>query len=326
MTSVKRWPMALVVAAAAALLATESRAQDAYPDRPVRIVVGFAAGSSTDVASRVLAEELSKAMGQRFIVENRPGASSNIATASVAKAAPDGYTLLMGTVANAINTAIKKDLSFDFGKDFKPIALVGTVPNILVVHPSVEARNVQELISLAKARPGALLYGSPGAGTSPHLSAELFKAMAGVEMAHIAYNGSSQAVQDLVAGRIHVMFSPASSVVAHVEAGTLRALASTGKTPASIMPDLPTVADSGLPGFDTSVWFGLLAPAGTPDAIIDKLVAAVTRAVRSDAVLEAFRPQGIEPLVGGPEEFARYIADETSKWADVAVKAGLVKP
>jgi len=296
-----------------------------YPERPVRIVVGFSPGASSDVAARIVGEELSRTLGQRFFVENKPGASSNTAAASAAQAEADGYTLFLGSVANAINSSLKP-ASIDLRKDLKPIALLCALPNILVVHPSVQATTVKELIALAKAEPGKLNYGSAGAGTSPHLSAELFKTMAGVNMVHVPYTGTAQAAQDLIAGRLHLMFSPASTALPQIEAGNLRPLAWTSFARGPSLPNLPTVAESGLPGFETSIWFGLLAPLATPDPIRDRLAEAVGRAVKSDAVMKGFRAQGIEPLEGGPAAFAKYIAEETAKWADVVVKAGLAKP
>jgi tripartite-type tricarboxylate transporter receptor subunit TctC len=315
-----------LLAAIAALAAghPSARAQS-YPSRPIHIVVGFAAGSSTDVATRILAEKLGEILGQRVVVENKPGAASNIATESVARAPKDGYTLLMGTVANTINTGLRSGLSFDFGKDLVPIALVATVPNILVVHPSTGVATVAELVALAKAKPDQITYGSAGVGTSPHLSGELFAQMAGLKLVHVPYTGSAQAVTDLIAGRTSMMFSPASSVLPHVEAGSLKALASTEKSRTEIAPHLPTVAEAGLPGFDTSVWFGLMAPAGTPPEIIDRLEKAVAEALRSEQVASALKRQGIDPLPGGPEAFAKHTEAETRKWGDVIRQAG-VKP
>jgi tripartite-type tricarboxylate transporter receptor subunit TctC len=295
-----------------------------YPDRPVRIVVGFSPGASADVAARLLAEELSRIVGQRFFVENRPGASSNTAAVSVTQAEADGYTLFLGSVANAINASLKPG-SVDLRKDLKPIALLCALPSILVVHPSVKAGTVKELIALAKAEPGKLNYGSAGPGTAPHLSAELFKAMTGTDMVHVPYTGTAQAMQDLIAGRLHLMFSPSSTALPQIEAGKLRALAWTTATRGPSLPNLPTVAEAGLPGFSTSLWFALLAPAATPDAIRDRLAEAIGRAVKSEAVIRGFRAQGIEPLEGGPDALAGFIAEETTRWADVIAKAGLAK-
>jgi tripartite-type tricarboxylate transporter receptor subunit TctC len=315
----------LALSVAAAMLVPISFASADYPERPVRVVVGFSPGASSDVAARIVAEELSRSLGQRFFVENRPGASSNTAAASVAQADADGYTLFLGSVANAINVSLKPS-SVDLRKDLKAIALLCALPSILVVHPSVKANTVKGLIALAKAEPGKLNYGSAGPGTAPHLSGELFKAMAGIDMVHVPYTGTAQAAQDLIAGRLHLMFSPASTALPHIEAGNLRALAWTTSSRGPSLPDLPTVAESGLPGFETSLWFGLLAPVATPDPVRDRLAEAVSRAVKSEAVIKSFRAQGIEPLDGGPSAFAKYIAEETARWADVVVKAGLAKP
>jgi len=315
----------IALACGAAMLGASPYAWADYPERPVRIVVGFGPGSAADVAARIVGEELSRTMGQRFFVENRPGAGSNTAAVSVAKGDADGYTLFLGSVANTISSSVKGS-NVDLKSDLKPIALLCSLPNILVVHPSVKATTVQELIALAKAEPGKLNYGSAGAGTSLHLSAELFKSMAGINVVHVPYTGSPQAMQDLIAGRLHMMFSPASTALPQIEGGNLRPLAWSSSARGRSLPNLPTVAESGLPGFDTSIWFGLLAPVGTPDAIRDHLAEAIAQALRSEAVINAFRAQEIEPLPGGPAAFAKYIADETRKWADVAAKAGLVKP
>lgn len=323
MTAIVRRLLGLAIAAAAT--SGSAFAQPAYPDRPVKIIVGFAAGSAADLSARVIGEELARTLKQPFVVESRPGASSNIAAESVVRSPPDGYTLYLGSVANTINTSVKKGAFVDIGKDLKPVAMVCSVPNLLVVHPSVQATTVKELIAIAKADPDKLNYGSAGPGTAPHLSAELLKSMAGIKMTHVPYQGTAQAAQDLVGGRLHLMFSPASTVLPQVEAKNLRAIAWSTLKRSAAMPAIPTVAESGLPGFETSIWFGLLAPAGTPDAIRDQLAAAVVVAQKSDAVASGFRKQGIEPATAGPAEFAKYIASETLKWSDVVVKAGLVK-
>jgi tripartite-type tricarboxylate transporter receptor subunit TctC len=315
----------LVLLATAASLGTIPCAWAAYPDRPVRIVVGFGPGSAADVAGRIVAEELSRTMGQRYFVENKPGAGSNTAAASVAKGDADGYTLFLGSVANAISSSVKGS-NVNLKNDLKPIALLCSLPNILVVHPSVKATSVQELIALAKAEPGKLNYGSAGAGTSLHLSAELFKSMAGINIVHVPYTGSPQAMQDLIGGRLHMMFAPGSTALPQIEGGNLRPLAWSSIARGRSLPNLPTVAEAGLAGFDTSIWFGILAPVGTSDGIRDQLAEAITRALKSEVVINAFRTQEMEPLQGGPAEFARFIADETAKWADVATKAGLTRP
>jgi len=314
------------LAAGIALLAwltMAAHAEEAYPARPVRIIVGFGPGASADIAARVLAQRMSQTLGQQVIIENRPGAGSNIATEYVARAPKDGYTLLFGTVANTINTTLSKNLSFDFGKDFAPIAQAVTLPNILVVHPSLGVDRVPDLISLARSKPQEIFFGSSGVGTSPHLSGELFNEMAGVKLVHVPYPGSAQAVTDLLAGRVQVMFSPASTVLPHVAEGKLKALASTELKRAGAAPNLPTMSEAGLTGFDTSVWFGLLAPVGTPANVAARLNQAVNDALRSDDVVALLRAQGMDTLGGTPEAFAHTIADETQKWARVIAAAGL---
>jgi tripartite-type tricarboxylate transporter receptor subunit TctC len=300
-----------------------AHADDAYPVRPVRIIVGFGPGASADIAARVLAQKLGETLGQQFIVEDRPGGGSNIATEYVARASKDGYVLLFGTVANTINTTLSKNLTFDFAKDFAPIAFAVTLPNILVVHPSLGVDNVADLIGLAKSKPQQIFFGSSGVGTSPHLSGELFNEMAGVKLVHVPYPGSAQAVTDLLAGRVQVMFSPASTVLPHVADGKLKALASTQLKRTTAAPDLPTMTEAGLAGFDTSVWFGLLAPAGTPGEVVAKLNHAVNDALSAGEVPALLKAQGMEPLGGTPEAFARIIAGETEKWARVINAAGL---
>jgi tripartite-type tricarboxylate transporter receptor subunit TctC len=306
-----------------AALATSAQAADDYPARPVRIVVGFGPGATIDVTARVLAPKLGAAFNQQFVVENKTGAGSNLAADFVAHAPKDGYTLLVGTIANTINAAMGQKLNFDFEKDFAPIALVATVPNILVVHPSIGVKSVDELIKLARAKPDELSYGSAGAGSALHLSAELFKSMAGIKMVHVPYPGSNQAVADLLTGRVQVMFSPASTVLPHVRAGKLIALASTQLKRASVAPDLPTMEEAGLKGFDTSVWSGLMAPAGTPPDIVEKLARATNEALESRDVIEPLQKQGIDMLGGTPQQFADYIRSETAKWRRVVAAAGM---
>jgi tripartite-type tricarboxylate transporter receptor subunit TctC len=286
------------------------------------MVVGFPAGSSADITARVLARKLGELMGQQFVVENKAGAGSNIATESVVRSPADGYTLLLGTVANTINASLVKNPGFNFAEDLAPIALVGTVPNMLVVHPSLGVTTLSDFIALAKSRPGEILYGSSGNGTSPHLSGELFNLMAGVKLVHVPYKGSSQAVTDLLAGRVQVMFSPASTVLPFIRAGTLTALASCGTWRAAVAADLPTISELGYAGFDTAVWFGLLAPAATPREVVGRLAATVDQALASADVKAQLAQQGIDPMSGGPQDFARYIRQETEKWAKVIQVSG----
>jgi tripartite-type tricarboxylate transporter receptor subunit TctC len=322
MTQGKRLAAALA-AALVTWFCAAALADDAYPLRPVHIIVGFGPGASADIAARVLAQRMGQTLGQQFVIENRPGAGSNIASEYVARAPKDGYVLLFGTVANTINTTLSKNLTFDFGKDFAPVSLAVTLPNILVVHPSLGVGSVADLITLAKAKPQQIFFGSSGVGTSPHLSGELFNELAGVKLVHVPYPGSAQAVTDLLAGRVQVMFSPASTVLPHVSDGKLKALASTQIKRTSVAPNLPTMTEAGLAGFDTSVWFGLLATAGTPQEVVTKLNHAVNDALASDDVRALLRAQGMDPLGGTAETFARMIVSETEKWARVITAAGL---
>jgi tripartite-type tricarboxylate transporter receptor subunit TctC len=311
-----------------AALAPAARAADDYPARPVRIVVGFGPGATIDVTARILAPKLAQifnqhGFNQQFVVENKTGAGSNLAADFVAHAPKDGYTLLVGTIANTINAAMGQKMNHDFEKDFAPIALVATVPNILVVHPSIGVKSVDDLIKLARAKPDGLSYGSSGAGSALHLSAELFKFMTGIKMVHVPYAGSNQAVADLLTGRVQVMFSPASTVLPHVQQGKLIALASTQLKRASVAPELPTMEEAGLKGFDTSVWSGLMAPTGTPADIVDKLARTINDALKSRDVIEPLQKQGIDLLGGTPQEFADYVRSETAKWSRVVAAAGM---
>ena len=314
----------LAIGSAALPVAARAARAQAYPSRPVKLIVGFGPASAADVTARILAQRLDQTMRQQFVVENRPGAASSIGAEYVVRAPNDGYTLLLATVANAVNATLSIDVNFDFAKDLAPIALVATLPNILVVHPSLGVKSVQELIALAKSKPGQLSFGSAGVGTSTHLSAELFNMMAGVKIVHIPYQGSPQAVTDLLAGRIAIMFSPISTALPHVAEGKLVALASTQLQRASAAPDLPTMAELGFKGFDCGIWFGLMAPAGTPPEVINALNLAANDALASDQLRVALRRQGIDTLGGSPEKFANYIGTEIKKWADVAAAAGLI--
>jgi tripartite-type tricarboxylate transporter receptor subunit TctC len=313
-----------LAAATAALPAAAriARAQ-AYPTRPVRIIMGFAPGASGDIAARVLAQPLGQLLGQQFIVENRTGAGSNIATNFVAHAPKDGYTLLQGTVANTINAVITPNLTFDFAKDFAPISLFATLPNILVVNPSLGVHTVQELIKLAREKPDQLSYGSAGVGGISHFTGVLFNVMAGTKLLHVPYTGTAQAATDLLGGRLQVMFSPASTVLQFIAEGKLVALASTSLHRASAAPDLTTISEAGLTGFDTSGWFGLLAPAGTARDIIERLAAASNEAAKSPDVVATMAQQGFDMAGGSPEEFAAFIRDDLAKWVRVAGASGL---
>jgi tripartite-type tricarboxylate transporter receptor subunit TctC len=312
----------LVIAFLLVLFAGAAAAQGSYPTKPIRLLVGYTPGGATDLVARMLATKLQEALGQPVIVENKPGAGSNIAAESVVKAPADGYTLFLGSVANTINASLSKGLAFDFAKDLAPVAGVATLPNLLVVHPSLAVRSVQELIAAAKARPDGILFGSSGNGTAPHLSGELFNLMAGVKLVHVPYKGSPQAVTDLLAGRVQVMFSPASTVLQHIKAGTLKGLASTGSERTSAMPELPTIAESGLAGFETSVWFGLLAPAATPREVVERLNRETARVLAGPDIKAQFAVQGIDTMSATPEQFAATVRQETAKWARVVQASG----
>ena len=311
------------VLAAATLAADFSRPAmaDDYPSRPVRIIVGFGPGSTADYSARTVAQKLSLKYGQQFVVESRAGAGSNLAAEYLARSPRDGYTLLMGTVANTINATISK-LSFDFGKDFAPITPVSTVPNILVAHPSTGFRSVADIVAAAKAKPEPMMYGSSGVGSALHVYGELLNISAGIKMTHVPYPGSAQSLTDLLAGRISVMFSPAPTVLPHIQSGALIAVAATSP---NVLPNLPTMADAGYQGFDAGLWFGMLAPAGTPREIVDKLAGGINEALKMDDVIQALRKQGFQTLGGTPDEFSRYIKSEIAQWARVAESAGLKK-
>jgi tripartite-type tricarboxylate transporter receptor subunit TctC len=288
-------------------------------------VVGFPPGAAGDLISRALGGYFSTALGQQFVVENRPGASSNIATEYAARAPKDGYTLFLGTVANVVNAAVSSNLSFDFGKDFAPIALAATVPVVLVVHPSTGVNSVAELIALAKSKPGELSFASSGVATTPHLAGILLNVRAGVKLLPVPYQGSSPAVTDLLAGRTQIMFSAVSVVLPHIQAGTLKALAWAAPKRGAVLPDLPTVAEVGLPELDASIWFGLMAPAGTPQDIRDKLAGTLNTGLKSEALQAQLHKMGYEPLGGTPEDFTRYVDSELRKWRQAVDAAGIRK-
>ena len=316
--------MAALAAIAAIAIAGSSAAQTpAYPTKPIRLVAPFPPGGATYIIARAVAQKLGEAWGQSIVVDNRPGAGGNIGTELVAKAPPDGYTLEMGTVGtHAINASLYAKIPFDHVKDFAPIILVAGVPNVLEVTPSLPVNSVQELIAYAKANPGKLNFASSGNGTSIHLSGELFKVMTGVQMTHVPYKGSAPAIQDLLSGQVQLMFDNLPPSLPQIKAGRLRALAVTSATRAPALPDVPTVAESGLPGFEASSWFGLLAPAGTPPAIIAKINAEVATWLASPEGKEKLASIGANAAGGSPEDFARHIQAETAKWAKVVKESG----
>ena len=295
----------------------------AYPTKPVRIVVPFPAGGTTDILARAAAQKLAEAWSQQVIVDNRPGAGGNIGAELVAKSAPDGYTLLMGTVGtHAINASLYSKMPYDHVKDFTPVILVAGVPNVLVVHPSLPVNSTQEVIAYAKANPGKLNFASSGNGTSIHLSGELFKTMTGVQMTHVPYKGSAPALTDLVGGQVQLMFDNLPSSLQFIKAGKLRALAVTSASRSATLPELPTLAESGLPGFEASSWFGLLAPAGTPNDVVAKINGAVATWLASVEAKERLAAQGAIIAGGAPDAFQAHITAETAKWAKVVKASG----
>jgi tripartite-type tricarboxylate transporter receptor subunit TctC len=305
----------------ASMAAVAVRAED-YPSRPIRVVVGFGPGAVADVILRVLTTRMSQNLGQQLVVENRPGAGSSLGAEYVARAPKDGYTLLMCTVAQTINPAMN-NLSFDFGKDLAPITLLANAPQMLVAHPSFPANNVRELIALAKSQPDGVQYASSGAGTMSHLSGVLLNSAAGIKLQQIPYPGSAQSMTDVLAGRVPLMFGPAATVWSNVQGGKLKALAVTQPTRAAIAPDVPTMVEAGVEGYSAGIWMGLLAPAGTPREIIDKLSRAANDALKSKEVLSVLEQQGVDPLGGTSAEFAKFIDDELKKWDGVVQASGI---
>jgi tripartite-type tricarboxylate transporter receptor subunit TctC len=305
------------------VFAVPALSDGSYPARPIRFIVGFAAGSTADVAARIIAPKFGDIIGKPVVVENRAGAGSMLSTEYVAHAEPDGYTVLFGTVAAAINATLSPGQSVDFAKDLEPVTSLASIPNFLVVNPSLQATDVKSLIAYAKVNPGTLFYGAAGIGSSPHLTGELFDQMAGIQMTVVQYPGSAQAVTDLISGRVQVMFSPASTVLSFVKEGTLRALATTESRRATIAPDLPTVSESGLPEFDTGIWFGLFTPNGTAADINLKLATAANQALHEPEIIRLLQAQGMEPLGDKPEDFGRFVTGELKRWADVIRNANI---
>ena len=309
------------LAVALASVAVAAHAQ--YPNKPIKMVVPFSAGGTTDILARAVAAELQKAFGQPVVVENKAGAGGNIGSDFVAKAPPDGYTLLMGTVGtHAINVALYPKMPYDAVKDFVPISLVAGVPNVLVAAPGFAVNSVKDLIDLAKKSPDKTTFASSGNGTSIHLSGELFKQLAGVQMTHIPYKGSSAALPDVMSGQVNVMFDNAPSVIPQIKGGKLKAIAVTSSMRSPALPNVPTIAESGLPGFEASSWFGVLAPAATPKDIVDKLSQTIAKAVQSTEFKERLAAQGAEGVGNTSEQFTAHIKAEIDKWAKVVKASG----
>jgi tripartite-type tricarboxylate transporter receptor subunit TctC len=299
-------------------------ADDSYPSRPIHVVIGFTPGAAADVVARVLAQATGPIIGQQLVVENKPGAGSSIAAEYVARAANDGYTVFLATLSIITNQIINPNAALDLAKDFEPVALLQNAAIILVVNPSSNIKSVKELIAFCKAKPEQALD-SNVIGSMPHFASELFAQQAGLKLTQVPYPGSPQAVEDVLAGRTLMTFAPASSVVGQIAAGKLVPLATTTSKRAGALPDVPTMAEAGLPGVETSLWFGLLAPIGTPRPIVDRLAAASRKAMQTPAAMEVLAKQGDDPLDAGPDEFANFMHSEIARWRQVAQAAGMIK-
>jgi tripartite-type tricarboxylate transporter receptor subunit TctC len=313
------------LAAFCAIAALPVPAQQPYPAKPVKIIVPFAAGGPADIYARAIGEKLSAALGQPFVIEDKPGGGSIVGTDAAAKSAPDGYTLLMMSNTHTVNESLIPERPFVLMRDFIPVAPVNYSDLVLVVHPSVNAPTLKDFIALAKAKPGSLNYASSGSGTPYHMAGELFKVSAGVDIVHVPYKGSSGARTDLLGGQVQMMFDAITTMAPNVRAGKLRALATTGKTRSSVLPDVPTLNEAGVPGYEAVIWLGIMAPAGTPRPVVEKLNAEITRIVNSPEVKDAWAKQGAVSMSMSTEEFARYMREDIDKWARI-VKISGAKP
>jgi len=318
-----RFGIALLVLIAS-LSAGEAFAQ-AYPSKTVRIIVPFAAGGPADLYARVLGEKLQASLGQSFVVDNRPGGGSIVGTDAVAKSAADGYTLLMMSNTHTVNESLMPDKPFQLMRDFVPVAPVNYSDLVMVVHPSVPASTLAEFVALAKAKPGGLNYASSGPGTPYHMAGELFKAMAGVDIVHVPYKGSSGARTDILGGQVQMMFDAITTMAPNVRAGRLKALGTSGKMRSAVLPEVPTVSEGGVAGYNAVIWLGIMAPAGTPRPIVERLNAEITRAANAPEMKEAWAKQGAVALSMTPDEFARYMREDIEKWARI-VKLSGAKP
>jgi tripartite-type tricarboxylate transporter receptor subunit TctC len=317
-----------MIARIAALLAALLFAQpttllaQSWPAKPVKIVVPFAPGGPADLYARAVGEKLQAALGQSFVVENKPGAGAVIGTDLVAKSPPDGYTLLMMSNTHTVNESLLRDKPYQLLRDLVPVAPVNYSDLVMVVHPSVPAETLKDFIALAKSKPGGLNYASSGPGTPYHMAGELFKAMAGVDIVHVPYKGSSGARTDILGGQVQMMFDAITTMAPHVQAGKLRALGTSGKTRSVVLPDVPTISEAGVRGYDAVIWLGFMAPAGTPKAIVDRLNAEITKAAASADVKEAWAKQGAVAMSMSPDEFARFMREDIDKWARIVKISG----
>ncbi|MGZ8228695.1 MAG: Bug family tripartite tricarboxylate transporter substrate binding protein [Burkholderiales bacterium] len=308
---------------AALVIAAQASAQsENFPAKPVRFIVPYAAGGNGDVVSRILGAKLAPAMGQQFVIENRGGAGGNIGAELAARAAPDGYTIMLGTNTHAINMSLYSKPGYDLVRDFAPISLVSAAPMVLMVHPSLPVKSVRELVALAESQPGKLNYGSGGSGSSPHILMELLKTQAGIDLVHVPYKGVAQSMTDLMAGNIQIMFNATSTALDHIKTKRVKGLAISSAKRSALAPDMPTVAESGVPGFEAMIWQGVLAPAGSPAALIERLNREVGNALASAEVIKQFRAAGVVPMGSTPGEFQSYIKSEIAKWAKVVKASG----
>ena len=314
--------MMRILACIVLAMAAHGAALAQYPSHPVRMVVGFTPGGGTDINARLLAPKLSEFLGQQFVVENRPGAATNVASELVAKSAPDGYTLLFTTSSLAINASLYRNLGYDALRDFAPISVLCESPNLLVANQSVPAKDVRELVALARARPGALNYSSAGSGTTQHLAGELFKLRTKTDIVHVPYKGTAPSLTSVIAGETQFSFANIPAILQHVKSGRLRALAVAGTKRSELMPDVPTMKEAGIEGVEMPVWYGLLAPAATPREIVNALAAASTKAARSSDLRQRLIEQGTEVVANSPDEFARMLREDIAKYAEIVRISG----
>jgi tripartite-type tricarboxylate transporter receptor subunit TctC len=305
--------------------ATTAQSRDPeWPQRPIRLIVPFPAGASTDIIGRILAQKMSQQLGQQIVIENRAGASGNIGADAIAKAAPDGYTIGIATAStHAVAASLTANLPYDPIKDFAPVAMLGSQPYVLVLHPALPARNLAELIALARAKPGTLNYGSAGVASLAHLATALFATMAGIDITHVPYKSSAQSVTDMITGRLDMQFATIAPSLPNIQAGQLRALATSGKTRVAVLPEVPTVAEAGIAGYEAALWVAVVAPAATPTTIVARLNRTVNDILNSADGTEALIAQGMTAEAGAPDTVTQRIRDDIAKWRDVAVKAGI---
>jgi tripartite-type tricarboxylate transporter receptor subunit TctC len=311
-----------LAAAGASAQTTSAGSGPAYPTRPVRVLVGFPPGAGVDITTRLVTPRLAEALGQQFVVDNRAGAAGNIAAELAAKTPPDGYTLLFASAPIVMSQSLYKNLTYNLERDFEPVGLIASAPFILVVHPSLPVRSVKELIALAKSRPGQLAFASTGNGSTPHLSMEMFKTQAGIDLVHISYKGTPQAVIDIMSGQVQVMFANTLSVLPLIRSGRLRALGISGAKRSAAAPEIMTIAEAGMKGFEASTWFGVFAPAGTPPAIVQRLSAEIVRIVQQPDMKERLLAQGADPIGMPAEEFRAYVKSELARWSKVVQASG----